>query len=77
MKGINRGYSRRFGSGGGHARMCGQGSHLRALKDKKVPGKEPGRESSSRTNSMCKALRSQRVVQPSTGKEKVNTAERS
>jgi len=54
MKGINRGYSRRFGSGGGHARMCGQGSHLRALKDKKVPGKEPGRESSSRTNSMCK-----------------------
>lgn len=61
MKGINRGCSRRFGSGGGHARMCGQGSHLRAPKDNKVPGKEPGRESPSRTkqHACAKALRSE------------------
>lgn len=34
--------------------MCGQGSHLRALKDEKVPSKEPGNRSSRKAKGMCK-----------------------
>lgn len=34
--------------------MCGQGSPLGAMKDKKMPGKEPGKGSPSRTNSIHK-----------------------
>ena len=72
MKGINRGCSRRFGSGGGHARMCGQGSQLRALRIRRCQGKSQGKGVLAEQAAHAKALRWQRVVWPSTGKQKVN-----